>query len=160
MRGRPRCRAAGSGGRISAEGDLHVQGGLYSPPRRKPGPYEIAARRILPAFHELEAIMSEHGAHVAGQVVMRLYRDVDRMHRRIGHYHLAEVLGWLGRMDEELEAYAERMTSMCEAAVDETSFQRLCQQLRDAGYAIRRAEPLQIPNQELPLAWSLLAARR
>ena len=123
------------------------------------GPYEIAARRILPAFQELEAIMSEHGAHVAGQVVMRLYRDVDRMHRRIGHYDPSEVLGWLGRMDEELEAYVERMTSMCEAAVDQTSFQRLCQQLRDAGYAIQRAEPLQDPKQDLPLAWSLLAAR-
>lgn len=126
---------------------------------RNRGPYEIAARQLLPAFHELEAIMSEHGTQVAGQVVLRLHRDVDRMHRRIGHYEPAEVLDWLGRMDEELKAYAERTTSMCEAAIDDTGFHHLCQQLRDAGYAIQRAGPLLVPKQEPPLAWSLLAAR-
>jgi SAM-dependent methyltransferase len=126
---------------------------------RNRGPYEIAARQLLPAFDELEAIMSEHGAHVAGQVVMRLHRDVDRMRRRIGHHDPAEVLDWLGRMDEELKAYVERMASMCEAAIDERRFLQLCQLLRNSGYEIQRAEPLQERNRQPPLAWSLLATR-
>lgn len=120
--------------------------------------YDAASLQLLPAFRVLEAIMAEHGTHVAGDVVLRLYRDVDRIHERIAHYDPAEVLSWLRRMDHEIQAYAERMTAMCQAALDERSFGRLIDDLRSASYAIQRAEPLRIPGRKQPLAWALLTA--
>ena len=62
-------------------------------------------------------------------------------------------------MHDELELYAVRMRSMCDSAIDEGSFERLCDDLIDYGYQIDCAEPLSITDHELPLAWSLLATR-
>ena len=123
------------------------------------GAYDAAARRLAGAFRVLEQIMQRHGQHVAGDTVLRLYNDVDRMHRQIRHYDPGDVLGWLRQMDAELQAYATRMASMCDCAIDVPTFERLCGRLQDLTFTIERAEPLAIPHTELPIAWALVAHR-
>jgi SAM-dependent methyltransferase len=121
--------------------------------------YDAAAGRLAGAFRVLEGVMQQYGQQVAGDTVFRLYNDVNRMHEHIRHYAPEDVLGWLRQMDAELQAYAARMASMCDCAIDHSTFDRLCGRLQGCGYAIERAEPLAIPHSQLPIAWALVAHR-
>jgi len=123
------------------------------------GPYEVAATKLAPAISALEDIMRQYGQQVAGDTISRLYNDVDQIHQRIQHYEPAEILDWLRRMDGELDAYAGRMSSMSESAIDTESFDRICQDLRDQGFTTERAEPLKTNDQDQPLAWVLIARK-
>jgi ubiquinone/menaquinone biosynthesis C-methylase UbiE len=121
--------------------------------------YEAAAKQLAPAVRALESIMMQHGKHVAGDTVMRLYDDVGKMHEHIQHYEPSDVLDWLNRLEGELQAFAGRMTSMCGAAIDSNTFDRLCEALRSQAFTTVRAEALAEPDQQLPLAWALIAIR-
>lgn len=121
--------------------------------------YDAAAEKLMPAIRTMESIMMQHGKHVADDMIIRLYNDVDRIHREIQHYEPPEVLGWLRRMEGELPAYAGRMASMCNAALDAEVFEELCDNLRGQAHKILRGEPLAIPDHDLPLAWVLVAAK-
>ncbi len=120
--------------------------------------YDAKVKDFLPAIRALESIMREHGQHVADGTVMRLYRDVRTIHGRLRHYDPAEVLGWLKRLEHEAQGYADRMASMCDAALDEASFRGLCDRLANRGFRIERAEALEIPERKVPLAWVLIAS--
>lgn len=123
-------------------------------------PYETAAKKLAPAISALEDIMRQYGQQVAGETISRLYNDVDQIHQRIQHYEPTEILGWLGRMDGELDAYAGRMSSMSESAIDGEAFERICDDLRNQGFTIERAEALTISGQDQPLAWVLMARQQ
>jgi ubiquinone/menaquinone biosynthesis C-methylase UbiE len=118
--------------------------------------YESAAKRLAPAVNALESIMREYGQHVAGDTIARLYSDVDLIHRNIRRYEPGEVLGWLHRMDAELVDYAGRMSSMCDAAIDQAAFDSVCQGLQSRGHTLLQAETVQVPEHGLPLAWKLV----
>ena len=122
-------------------------------------PYETAAMQLAPAIQALESIMSQYGEHVAGDTISALYSGVDRIHQNLQRYEPDQVLDWLNRMDGELEAYAERMSSMCACAIDGETFERVCAGLRHKGYATLRAEPLPTPEADAPLAWVLVATK-
>ena len=119
--------------------------------------YESAAKKLAPAIGVLEESMRQYGQHVAGDTINRLYNEVGQIHQRIQHYEPDEVLDWLKIMDSELDAYAGRMSSMSEAAIDKETFEQVCTELRNKGYTVNRAEPLLIPDHDLPLAWVLIA---
>ena len=119
--------------------------------------YETAAKKLAPAIGVLEAIMKQYGQHVAGDTIARLYNDVGQIHQEIQHYEPTEVLDWLGRMDGELDAYAERMSSMSNSAIDAETFEQICAGLRSRDHTIERAEPLMAAGLDLPLAWVLVA---
>ena len=121
--------------------------------------YEAAAERLAPAVRTLESILTQYGKHVAGDVVMRLYDDVGTIHERIQHYEPSEVLDWLDKLEDQLQAFAERMTSMRDAAIDSATFRQICERLREQGFTTLRAEALVEPGQSLPLAWVLIAAQ-
>ena len=123
------------------------------------GPYDAAGKQLSPAIRTLEAIMNKYGQHVAGDTISRLYSDVDRIHQRIQYYEPDEILDWLEKMDGELDAYAGRMSSMSQSAIDSETFEKIQEGLRSRGYTIDRAEPLLIPDHDLPLAWVLIATR-
>ena len=103
--------------------------------------------------------MTEHGQNVAGDTIVRLYSDVDRIHRGMQRYEPSEVLDWLKRMDGELDAYAGRMSSMSQSAIDGETFDRICSALRGQDYTIDRAEALLTPGSDLPLAWVLVVTK-
>ncbi|WP_405234418.1 class I SAM-dependent methyltransferase [Lentisalinibacter salinarum] len=121
--------------------------------------YRQAGRSFAPALRAVEQLMRRHGQHVADGTVIRLYRDIRTMHERMARYEPADVLGWLERMDAEVQAYAGRMASMCEAAVDEEAFRGLCARAREAGFTLLREDELGVAETGVPLAWVLVAVR-
>ena len=104
-------------------------------------------------------MLAEHGEHVAGDTIARLYSDVQRIHSRIQHYDPGEVLNWLRSMETELVHYEERMASMCDAALDQQHFDEYCTRLRDRGLEVSKAGPFMPDDLRLPLAWILCADR-
>jgi SAM-dependent methyltransferase len=122
-------------------------------------PYEAAAKKLAPALGALENIMTQYGLEVAGDTICRLYNDVDQIHQRIQHYDPEEVLAWLNSINGELDAYAGRMSSMSGSAIDRDSFEQIVDDLRNQEYTIEGAEPLILPNHDLPLAWVLIARK-
>jgi ubiquinone/menaquinone biosynthesis C-methylase UbiE len=122
-------------------------------------PYEQSSKQLAPAIMELESIMREYGSHVAGDSISRLYNDVGQIHQRIQHYESADVLAWLNRMEEELSAYAKRMSSMSESAINNSKFEQIKDDLTERGFVIETADKLYIPGEELPMAWVLIAKK-
>jgi hypothetical protein len=123
------------------------------------GPYEEASKRLAPAVKVLESLMTEHGEEVADETIARLYSDVAKIHGRIQYYDPDEVLSWLTRMEKELDTYAGRMASMCDAAIDEASFGQLCAKLEGRGFVLHTHGPLMPPDNDVPLAWAIIAKR-
>jgi len=112
---------------------------------------------LATAVQETEAIMNQFGERVADETIARLYGDVARIHADIQHYEPMEVLSWLEKMESELETYAGRMSSMVNAAIDETRFQTICSGISDLNCPIDQAGPLLVPANNIPLGWVLLA---
>ena len=121
--------------------------------------YEAAARQFVPAIRALESIMKQHGQHVADGAVLRLYKDVRTIHERMPNYDPEEVLDWLRGMQGEIEAYAGRMQSMCDAAIDADKFDGLCRTVESGGFRVARRDPLIVPDRGEPIAWALVATR-
>ena len=121
--------------------------------------YQAATNKLNPAIRSVESIMRKHGRDVADGTVVTLYKDVAAVHGRLANYDPSEVLGWLRGMQKELEAYAERMASMCDAAIDADTFEKLRDGLQRKGYTIDRADALQNAMTGVPLGWALIAMR-
>lgn len=121
--------------------------------------YTAAGKQFSPAIKAMESILAQYGTDVADGTILRLYRDVRTIHGRMRHYEPTDVVGWLGKLKEETDAYAGRMASMVDVAIDETRFQQICTDLGDSGFEILRAEPLASGDQAPPLAWALVAAK-
>lgn len=121
--------------------------------------YEQYAKKLTPAIAELETIMRQYGSHVAGNTISRLYNDVAQIHQRIQHYEPKDVLTWLNKMDEELNAYGKRMSSMGLSAINSSNFNHIQDNLKDRGFTIETADKLFVPGNELPMAWVLIAKK-
>ena len=122
--------------------------------------YRDAGRQLGPSLRAVEKIMMEHGRDIANGTIMGLYRDVRTIHERLRHYDPADVEEWLTKMEQEVDAYAGRMRSMCEAAVDADSFVELCTQLTGSGFELRRSEALTPEGEARPIAWVLVASKQ
>jgi len=123
-------------------------------------PYEQAAKKMAPAINQLEEIMREYGANVAGDTICRLYNDVDQIHQKIQHYEPTDVLIWLNKMGGELEAYAQRMSSMSASVITGTQFDQLKDDLQKRGFTLDIADKLFVPGNEMPMAWVLVATKK
>lgn len=121
--------------------------------------YETAAKRHVPAIRAAEAILRKYGQEVADGTIVRLYKDVAAVHRRLARYDPDEVLGWMRQMQSEIDAYAGRMASMCEAAIDESGFGELCRHIESGGFRLLRKDALIVPERNTALAWAIVAVR-
>ncbi len=121
--------------------------------------YSAAGKQFAPAIKSMEAILAQYGGDVADGTILRLYRDVRTVHDRMRHYEASDVVGWLKKLQDETEAYAGRMASMLDVAIDDARFQQVCTDLTDQGFEILRAEPLASADQAPPLAWVLVAKK-
>lgn len=120
-------------------------------------PYDEAASRFAPAIESLEEILRKYGKNVAGGTFISLYNDVADIHEKIQKYDPDEVLGWLKRLDGEMETFSGRMSSMIDCAMDDEAFGRACASFDRAGCKIDQAGPLLAPGEDLPLAWVVVA---
>ncbi len=121
--------------------------------------YEKAGLKLNLAIEAVDAILSEHGEHVAAGTIAKLYFDVERIHTHIQTHDPDEVLEWLRSMVRELADYAGRMGSMCDAAIDEKTFGAVGERLRKHGFTIVQGAPLLPADGMPPVAWALQAVR-
>jgi len=121
--------------------------------------YSKAAKEYAPAVRELEAIMKAYGRGVASNTISGLYADVRQMHQRIQRYDPVDVFNWLKKMDSEIDAYSDRMSSMLKASVNESDFRQINSELVSLDFSIESAKMFFVPELELPLAWALVARK-
>lgn len=122
-------------------------------------PYDSAGKAFSPAIRAAESIIGRYGEHVAGGTIATLYADVARIHGKMQNYDADEILSWLATMEQEIDDFRERMSSMMHAAVAPVAFDKITADLRGAGFTLDRAEPLRSKEQRLPLAWIVVAIR-
>lgn len=121
--------------------------------------YGAAGKQFAPAIRAMEAIMIKHGRQVAASTILRVYRDVRTIHSRMRRYEASAVLGWLQKMEQAIEAYAGRMASMRDTAIDAAKFGQVVADLAENGFEVLRSEALADSDQTLPLAWALIAKK-
>ena len=118
-----------------------------------------ADKSFAAAVAAVEDVFRHWGKTVADGMLLRLYTDVAHMYRRLKYYDQAEVFAWIGNMGRELDAYAGRMASMLEAALDESGLERLTGQLTGEHFLIHRRETLNMGPQARPAAWVVVAEK-
>ncbi|MCH9694038.1 MAG: class I SAM-dependent methyltransferase [Gammaproteobacteria bacterium] len=121
--------------------------------------YSAAGNKLAPAITAMGAIIDKYGVNVVDGLVVALYRDVRTILSRMSHYHPDDVSDWLHKMQEEVEAYEGRMASMCEAAIDSEAFAALRQSISDKSLEIVKSEALEVPGEQSPIAWVLVARK-
>jgi ubiquinone/menaquinone biosynthesis C-methylase UbiE len=122
-------------------------------------PYRTASKAFAPAIKAMEAIMMKHGRDVAAGTILKVYRDVRTIHSRMRHYEPSAIKDWLLKLEQAIEAYAGRMASMRDAAIDVAQFTQVRADLIEKDFEILRAEPLAGSEQDLPIAWALIAKK-
>ena len=122
-------------------------------------PHDEAASELGRILPRVEAIIETEGEDIAGGLVVRLYADVGNIHSRMPHYQPEDILPWLGQMNEEIEAYSERMRSMLKAAISADTFEAICNNLQAAKFSLTTKEALIDQPTNQPLAWVLQANR-
>ena len=122
--------------------------------------YRTAGKAFAPAIKAMEAIMMKHGRDVAAGTVLKVYRDVRTIHSRMRHYEPSAIQDWLLNLQQEIEAYAGRMASMRDAAIDVAQFTQVRADLIEKDFEILRAEPLTGSEQDQPIAWALIAKKK
>jgi SAM-dependent methyltransferase len=122
-------------------------------------PYDHAGRQLNPAIHELESILSEHGAHVAGDTIAYLYSTIRSIHSGIQYYEPDEVLAWLDNMESELLQHQQRALSTIESSLGVDEIEAIGAAMTEAGLTVQVEDPLEVDDMKLPLAWSLRARR-
>lgn len=120
-------------------------------------PYDVAVQNLLPAFRQLEDLMRNHGTHVAGDTLLRLYTDVEKIDQHMEQYDQTEVIEWLTSLESGLVAYTSNMMALRDAALNEAQFLAVCDALENAGLELKQAVPLLADNLKLPIAWALTA---
>lgn len=119
-----------------------------------------AQGRLAAAAKDVAAILRDRGPQVAGGAISRLYADVNEMYRRAAAYEPKEIGAWIDNMERETQAYADRMSAMRSAAVDEPLFREILQRLRAQRFAARiQQELLMGRDRQEPGAWLLVAER-
>lgn len=106
-------------------------------------------------------IIARLGVGVAGGMVGRLEADVGHMQSRMRFHDSAQVMGWCDLMAQELGAYAGRMASMLDAAIDASALDAIVELLRGEGFATRLREATALGRASgEPAAWLLVSERR
>ncbi|MDH3746761.1 MAG: class I SAM-dependent methyltransferase [Gammaproteobacteria bacterium] len=122
--------------------------------------YDEAVQVMLTVFDQLKSTMMTFGENAAGGTLSTLYYEVDRIHNRIMHHDLDEVLAWLDTMAAELVAYSGRMRSMSDSAISESGFDDIVRRLRESNFNVSTSERLQNNESTPPVAWMLVATRK
>lgn len=122
------------------------------------GELRRADERLAVAMGEVEAILREAGAAVAGGSVRRLREDLAHLRGRLAAHDPAEVTRWVEAMEGEVEAYRARMAAMLAAALDEAGIAEFASRAASRGLATKRCGEFLTGSGE-PGAWALVCDR-
>ena len=118
--------------------------------------FREADKNLAPAVEVLKEILAKHGPYVAGGIIHDLGADLGHMYQRIQSYVPKEVSDWFDRTENEIRAYAGRMQSMVDAALDEADIKKLSNRLRSTGLTVDTHDVLRMGNKKQPAAWILV----
>ncbi|MCI4643298.1 MAG: class I SAM-dependent methyltransferase [Hyphomonadaceae bacterium] len=107
-----------------------------------------------PAADHLAGLVQSDGPN---GLVAHLYSGTAQLFERLGAYALADIEGWLTGMQGEIDAYAGRMQSMLDAALDETGAQAVLNIFQTAGFQVQAPEAIDLGREGEPAAWLLKA---
>lgn len=115
--------------------------------------FYAADQRLAPTVKVLEQQIQQHGKAVAFGSLYRIYSDLGYMYRHMRGFEAADVIDWARRSEAELSAYAERMESMLQAALNEAGIERWCEVLRAGGIDCEPPQTLQMGDGDAVAAW-------
>jgi SAM-dependent methyltransferase len=118
-----------------------------------------AEARLEAAVLGVSGALQHFGSGVAGGALERLRDDVVHMHHRKQTHEPAEVVRWAAAMSAETEAYAGRMATMLDAAVDEAALHALTRRMADQGLRLRIHETMLMGAMAQPGAWIVVFDR-
>ncbi|PWE16569.1 hypothetical protein DDZ18_12430 [Marinicauda salina] len=95
------------------------------------------------------------GAAFAGQLIPAM----ETLYQRRARYDRKDIAAWLSHQAGAIEAYAGRMRSMIEAAIDETEMAEIRAAFQCADFSSVEAEPMALKPEGGPAAWRFLARR-
>ena len=121
--------------------------------------FREADKNFAPAVETLKQTLRKHGPLLEGSMIHRMGTDLAQMYQRIETYVPQEFFAWLDRTDAELAAYAGRMQSMVDAALDEAEIKHLSQRVASKDLAVDTYDVLRMRNNNEPAAWKFVARR-
>ena len=116
-------------------------------------------RMFASSVKAVEGILQRWGKGVASETLLRIYRDIGHMYGRLSAYDADEMFHWVEVMLADLNSYAGRMSSMLDAALDETKFEGLVTDLNECGLRPAFKDRLFFGQQNQPSAWVLVAEK-
>ncbi|MCM2327881.1 MAG: class I SAM-dependent methyltransferase [Lysobacter sp.] len=153
------ARVAASG-ILPAAREVFRRGAAASRGQGSRAAFRDADARLAAAVRQVEGVLTEFGAQVAGGTVQRLYGDLAHMYGRLAAYDPADVAAWADLMAREIEAYSGRMDAALEAAMDEERLARAAAQCEAGGLSVLAREELRAgPDGGEPAAWVLVCER-
>ena len=124
-----------------------------------PAAFKAAEKRFTPAVRALEKLMREMGEAIASGLPRNLYQDIAHMYRRMSAYDRADIIDWVDGMVLQLDAYGGRMSSMLDAALDNTALQRIRALLEQQGLSVLTCAGMEMGVRSELAAWVLEARR-
>lgn len=121
--------------------------------------FREADKNLAPSVETLKATLRKYGPLAAGGIIQRVGHDLAYMYQRIEAYLPDEVITWLDRTDKELLAYAGRMESMVNAALDEKEIKTLSKRMTSKGLTVDTYDVLRMGRNKMPAAWIFVGRR-
>ena len=106
-----------------------------------------------------EKVFSGWGKTVASGTLFKIYQDIGHMYSRLRTYDANELFEWVQVMQNELQTYGGRMSSMLNAALDKDALSSLLNNMRQLGMRIEDESTLKFGPQSQPSAWVLQAVK-
>ena len=117
--------------------------------------FKQAEQAFTPAVRALEQIIEGSGQAIAAGLPSKLYGDIAHMYQRMSAYERSDIVTWLDGMEMQLQAYAGRMSSMLECALNETELEQLQSKLVSKQLQVTRCVKLEMGEKKEAAAWLL-----
>ncbi len=117
--------------------------------------FETARRAFIPVERELSAYVrtNPQGVHA------HLYAGFRQLFENREQYDADDIVQWLVAMKGDIEKNISRLSQMRQAASSEDSIRRICREYAGRGLRKVAYSPFSLPEQSLPVAWSITACR-
>ncbi|WP_166424961.1 class I SAM-dependent methyltransferase [Paraglaciecola sp. 20A4] len=90
-----------------------------------------------------------------GGLLLRLYNDTCYMYENLTRFETIAIIQWLNNMEEELNNYRARMSSMSESALSESSLDKALIAFKAKGFNKIVRRKMSINQETEPFAWSV-----
>lgn len=87
--------------------------------------FQRADLALSESVAKVKTLFSKFGSKIANGVLFSLYTDIANMYSKMESYDSKDVIFWFEKVNFELDAYKERMSSMMKCAMSNVEFDRL-----------------------------------